>query len=86
MSDPRIQPQEQPDLNQVCQNLRNKKMSYLPLVQALDRQGFSPENGVAVLGTGSHSWCFRTQTGIGPDGGRVSLERCVAGRECHCPY
>jgi hypothetical protein len=30
-----------------------------------------------------HCWCFATQQVIGPDGGRVNPNRCVAGRGCY---
>jgi hypothetical protein len=58
-----------------CRNLRNKKMSYLPLEMALRQDDFA---------SSEHCWCDRTGTGRGPDGGRVAILLCrtSAGREC----
>jgi hypothetical protein len=58
-----------------CRNLRNKKMSYLPLVEALRESDQS--------GSG-HCWCRATGTALGPDGARVALSFCrvEVGRGC----
>ncbi|HET6383344.1 MAG TPA: hypothetical protein VFJ58_08140 [Armatimonadota bacterium] len=70
----------------VCQYLRNKKMSYLTLAEALDPASDRATGNLPVIGHGAPPWCFHTQGAVGPDGGFVSIKRCVAGRRCHRPY
>ncbi|MCA1595296.1 MAG: hypothetical protein LC772_02560 [Chloroflexi bacterium] len=76
-------PTEQPlPLLNVCKHLRNKKMSYLSLSEALLPGTARDER---TIGTGAPHWCFHTQGPVGPDGRRVSSVGCSQDRKCHCP-
>ena len=75
--------QEQPlPLLEICKHLRNKKMSYMSLAEAIRPRSDRDEN---AIGNGAHSWCFHTQGPVGPDGERVTTEACGPARRCHCP-
>jgi hypothetical protein len=57
-----------------CSALRSKKFF---LVDAM------PTEAEHYLDASNHCWCRLTQQVIGPDGGGVHPEQCVAGRSCY---
>jgi hypothetical protein len=57
-----------------CSSLRSKKFF---MMDAL------PTEASQYLDASNHCWCRATQQVIGPDGGSVHPESCVAGRECY---
>ncbi|MDX6496780.1 MAG: hypothetical protein QOG23_40 [Blastocatellia bacterium] len=57
-----------------CSALRSKKFF---MIDAL------PTEASQYLDASNHCWCRMTQQVIGPDGGSVHPESCVAGRDCY---
>jgi len=57
-----------------CSALRSKKFF---MTDAL------PTDASQYLDASNHCWCRMTQQVIGPDGGSVHPESCVAGRDCY---
>ena len=57
-----------------CDSLRSKKFF---MTDAL------PTEASQYLDASNHCWCSVTQQVIGPDGGSVYPDRCVAGRSCY---
>ena len=57
-----------------CSSLRSKKFF---LIDEL------PTESSQYLDSSNHCWCRMTQQVIGPDGGTVQPDSCVAGRECY---
>jgi len=57
-----------------CGSLRSKKFF---LMDAL------PTDASQYLDASNHCWCRVTQQVIGPDGGTVHPDSCVAGRGCY---
>ena len=57
-----------------CSALRSKKFF---MIDAL------PTDASQYLDASNHCWCRMTQQVIGPDGGSVHPESCVAGRDCY---
>jgi hypothetical protein len=57
-----------------CGSLRSKKFF---MIDAL------PTEASQYLDASNHCWCRMTQQVIGPDGGSVHPESCVAGRDCY---
>ena len=57
-----------------CSSLRSKKFF---MIDAL------PTDASEYLDASNHCWCRLTQQVIGPDGGSVHPESCVAGRHCY---
>lgn len=57
-----------------CSSLRSKKFF---MMDAL------PTEASQYLDASNHCWCRATQQVIGPDGGTVHPDSCVAGRECY---
>ncbi|HVS82015.1 MAG TPA: hypothetical protein VHE60_09800 [Pyrinomonadaceae bacterium] len=57
-----------------CSSLRSKKFF---MMDAL------PTEASQYLDASNHCWCRMTQQVIGPDGGTVHPESCVAGRSCY---
>jgi hypothetical protein len=57
-----------------CGALRSKKFF---MIDAL------PTDASDYLDASNHCWCRMTQQVIGPDGGSVHPESCVAGRDCY---
>ena len=57
-----------------CSALRSKKFF---MIDAL------PTEASQYLDASNHCWCRVTQQVIGPDGGSVHPESCVAGRDCY---
>lgn len=57
-----------------CGSLRSKKFFMMDSV-ASDESHY--------LDASNHCWCRETQQVIGPDGGSVRPDACVAGRSCY---
>ncbi|MGZ8845910.1 MAG: hypothetical protein ACXW3C_05550 [Pyrinomonadaceae bacterium] len=57
-----------------CSSLRSKKFF---MIDAL------PTEASQYLDASNHCWCRATQQVIGPDGGAVHPDSCVAGRDCY---
>jgi hypothetical protein len=57
-----------------CGSLRSKKFFMLDQVATTADQ---------YLDASNHCWCRETQQVVGPDGGRVQPDRCVASRSCY---
>jgi hypothetical protein len=57
-----------------CSSLRSKKFF---MADAL------PTDASQYLDASNHCWCRVTQQVIGPDGGTVYPDSCVAGRGCY---
>jgi len=57
-----------------CSSLRSKKFF---MIDAL------PTEASQYLDASNHCWCRQTQQVIGPDGGSVHPDSCVAGRDCY---
>jgi hypothetical protein len=57
-----------------CSSLRSKKFF---MIDAL------PTEASQYLDASNHCWCRMTQQVIGPDGGTVHPDSCVAGRDCY---
>ncbi len=57
-----------------CSSLRSKKFF---MIDAL------PTEAAQYLDGSNHCWCRATQQVIGPDGGTVHPDSCVAGRDCY---
>jgi hypothetical protein len=57
-----------------CSSLRSKKFF---MIDAL------PTEASQYLDASNHCWCRATQQVIGPDGGTVHPDSCVAGRGCY---
>jgi hypothetical protein len=57
-----------------CSSLRSKKFF---MADAL------PTEAAQYLDASNHCWCRLTQQVIGPDGGTVHPDSCVAGRDCY---
>jgi hypothetical protein len=57
-----------------CGSLRSKKFF---MADAL------PTEASQYLDASNHCWCRMTQQVIGPDGGTVNPDSCVAGRDCY---
>jgi hypothetical protein len=57
-----------------CGSLRSKKFFMMDAV---------PIDASQYLDGSNHCWCRETQQVIGPDGGVVDPEDCVAGRSCY---
>jgi hypothetical protein len=57
-----------------CNSLRSKKFFMLDTL---------PTDASQFLDASNHCWCRLTQQVIGPDGGTVHPESCVAGRSCY---
>jgi len=57
-----------------CGSLRSKKFFMLASMAT---------NAEDYLDASNHCWCRETQQVIGPDGGRVSPDRCAPGRSCY---
>ena len=57
-----------------CSALRSKKFF---MIDAL------PTEASQYLDASNHCWCRQTQQVIGPDGGSVHPDSCVAGRNCY---
>jgi hypothetical protein len=57
-----------------CSSLRSKKFF---MTDAL------PTEASQYLDASNHCWCRMTQQVIGPDGGTVHPDSCVAGRDCY---
>jgi hypothetical protein len=57
-----------------CSALRSKKFF---MIDAL------PTDASQYLDASNHCWCRMTQQVIGPDGGNVHPDSCVAGRDCY---
>jgi hypothetical protein len=57
-----------------CSSLRSKKFFMIDAL-ATDASQY--------LDASNHCWCRTTQQVIGPDGGSVHPESCVAGRDCY---
>ncbi len=57
-----------------CKSLRSKKFF---MIDAL------PTDASQYLDASNHCWCCITQQVIGPDGGSVHPNSCVAGRDCY---
>ena len=57
-----------------CSSLRSKKFF---MIDAL------PTDASQYLDASNHCWCRITQQVVGPDGGMVYPEACVAGRNCY---
>jgi hypothetical protein len=57
-----------------CSSLRSKKFF---MIDAL------PTESSQYLDASNHCWCRMTQQVIGPDGGTVDPDSCVAGRGCY---
>jgi hypothetical protein len=57
-----------------CSSLRSKKFF---MIDAL------PTDASQYLDASNHCWCRTTQQVVGPDGGSVHPESCVAGRACY---
>ena len=57
-----------------CSSLRSKKFF---MIDAL------PTEASQYLDASNHCWCRATQQVIGPDGGTVHPDSCVAGRDCY---
>jgi hypothetical protein len=57
-----------------CSSLRSKKFF---MIDAL------PTEASQYLDASNHCWCRATQQVIGPDGGTVRPDSCVAGRDCY---
>jgi hypothetical protein len=57
-----------------CSSLRSKKFF---MADAL------PTEASQYLDASNHCWCRVTQQVIGPDGGTVHPDSCVAGRDCY---
>jgi len=57
-----------------CSSLRSKRFF---MMDAL------PTEASQYLDASNHCWCRITQQVIGPDGGTVHPESCVAGRSCY---
>ena len=68
------QPQTTAFQSPFCSELRSKKFYML--------QGIATEAAEYMDGSNS-IWCFKTQLPVGPDGGKVCTEKCVAGRGCY---
>jgi hypothetical protein len=63
-----------PPLSPFCGELRSKK--YFMLNEM-------PTEASHYLDDSDHCWCYVTQQVVGPDGGKVHPERCIAGRGCY---
>ena len=61
-------------LSPFCGELRSKKYFMLNRM---------PTEASHYLDDADHCWCYVTQQVIGPDGGKVHPERCIAGRGCY---
>jgi len=57
-----------------CSSLRSKKFFLIDVL---------PTDASQYLDASNHCWCRMTQQVIGPDGGTVHPESCVAGRDCY---
>jgi hypothetical protein len=57
-----------------CASLRSKKFFMIDAV---------PTEASQYLDGANHCWCRLTQQVIGPDGGSVYPDNCVAGRSCY---
>lgn len=57
-----------------CSSLRSKKFF---MIDAL------PTEASQYLDASNHCWCRATQQVIGPDGGTVHPDSCIAGRDCY---
>ncbi len=57
-----------------CSSLRSKKFF---MIDAL------PTDASEYLDASNHCWCRTTQQVVGPDGGSVHPDSCVAGRDCY---
>jgi hypothetical protein len=57
-----------------CASLRSKKFFMIDAV---------PTEASHYLDGANHCWCRLTQQVIGPDGGSVYPDNCVAGRSCY---
>jgi hypothetical protein len=67
-------PRASPVLSPFCGELRSKKFFMLNSL---------PTEASHYIDDSDHCWCYVTQQVIGPDGGKVHPERCVAGRGCY---
>ena len=57
-----------------CSSLRSKKFFMMDVL---------PTEASQYLDASNHCWCRMTQQVIGPDGGTVHPDTCVAGRDCY---
>ena len=57
-----------------CSSLRSKKFFMMDVL---------PTEASQYLDASNHCWCRVTQQVIGPDGGTVHPDTCVAGRDCY---
>ena len=57
-----------------CSSLRSKKFFMIDEL---------PTESSQYLDASNHCWCRITQQVIGPDGGTVQPDACVAGRDCY---
>ena len=57
-----------------CGSLRSKKFFMMDVL---------PTEASQYLDASNHCWCRVTQQVIGPDGGTVHPDTCVAGRDCY---
>ena len=57
-----------------CSSLRSKKFFMMDTL---------PTEASQYLDASNHCWCRTTQQVIGPDGGTVQPDTCVAGRDCY---